>query len=148
MCWLKGRRDQNKPENATHRKRKKSTVRGIRVFRPGSTAIAQHPMRIKWEIRMVGFEQNPAYFNKLRISTLRIWGFRGPGFRSARHVFCGDASCLFLAHFPKHLNSVLGRTELCHEVRNPGPQTPQIIRDENHHLALLKRDICGSSPLS
>ena len=74
---------------------------------------------------------------KLRIRTLRIWGFRGPGFRSARHVFCKDASRLFLAHFPKHLNSVLGRTELCHEVWNPRPQKPQIIRNENHHLALL-----------
>ena len=67
---------------------------------------------------------------KLRIWTLRIWGFRGPGFRSARQVLCGDASHLFLGHFPKHLSSVPGRTELCHEVRNPGPQKPQIIRNE------------------
>ena len=78
---------------------------------------------------------------KLRIWTLRIWGFRGPGFRSARHVFCGDASRLFLAHFPKHLNSVLGRTELCHEVRNPRPPKPQIIRKEDHRLALLEAGI-------
>ena len=48
---------------------------------------------------------------KLQIWT-RIWGFRGPGFRSARQVLCG------------HLSSVVGRTELCHEVRNPGPQKP------------------------
>ena len=81
--------------------------------------------------------QNPSTA-KLRIWTLRFWGFRGPGFRSARHVFCGDASRLFLAHFPKHLNSVLGRTELCHEVRHRGPQKPQIIRNANHHLALLE----------
>ena len=74
---------------------------------------------------------------KLRIWTLRIWGFRGPGFRSARQVLCGDASRLFLDHFPKHPSSVLGRTELCHEVRNPGPQKPRIIRNENHHLALF-----------
>ena len=40
-------------------------------------------------------------------------------------------------HFSKHLSSVLGRTELCHEVRNPGPQKPQIIRNENHHSALF-----------
>ena len=48
-----------------------------------------------------------------------------------------DASRLFLDHFSKHLSSVLGRTELCHEVRNPRPQKPQIICNENHHLALL-----------
>ena len=64
-------------------------------------------------------------------------GFRGPGFRSARHVHCGDASRLFLDRFSKHLSSVLGQTELCHEVWNPGLQRPQIIRNENHHLALL-----------
>ena len=58
---------------------------------------------------------------KLRIWTLRIWGFRGAGFRSVRQVLCGDASTPFLDHCSKHLGSVLGRTELCHEVRNPGP---------------------------
>ena len=31
------------------------------------------------------------------------------------------------------LSSVLGRTELCHEVQNPGPQKTQIICNENHH---------------
>ena len=45
-------------------------------------------------------------------------------------MFCGDASRLFLdliesITFSKHLSSVLGRTELCHEVRNPGPQNPK-----------------------
>ena len=55
----------------------------------------------------------------LLIWTLWIWGFRGPGFRSARHVLCTDASRLFLCLFSKHLSSVLvGRTESCHEVRN------------------------------
>ena len=66
-------------------------------------------------------------------------GFSGPGFRSARQGLCGDASRLSLYHFSKHLSSVLGRTELCHEVRNPGPQKPQIIRNENHHLALFDK---------
>ena len=75
---------------------------------------------------------------KLWIWTLRIWGLRGPGFRSARQVLCRDASRLFLDHFSKHLSSVLGRTELCHEVQNPGPQKPQITCNENHHLALLE----------
>ena len=37
-----------------------------------------------------------------------------------------------------HLSSVLGRTELCHEVWTPGPQKPQIISNENHYLALLE----------
>ena len=36
---------------------------------------------------------------KLRI--LLIWVFRGPGFRSARQVLCGDAACLFLDHLAK-----------------------------------------------
>ena len=63
-----------------------------------------------------------------------------PSYRSGRYgfgvfgaqdsVLCdrcsvGDASRLFLDHFSKHLSSVLGRTELCHEVRNPGPQNPK-----------------------
>ena len=62
---------------------------------------------------------------KLRIWRLRIWGFRGPGFRSPRQALCGDASCVFLDQFSKHLSSVLGPTELCHDVRNPGPQKNQ-----------------------
>ena len=61
--------------------------------------------------------------------------------RSARQVLCGDASRLCLDHFAKHLSSVLGLTELCHEVRNPGPKKPQIIRNENHHLALFVKII-------
>ena len=63
-------------------------------------------------------------------------GFLCPGSHSARQVLCGDASRLFLDHFSKHLSSVSGRTELCHEARNPGPQEHQIIRNENHHLVL------------
>ena len=55
-------------------------------------------------------------------------------------MLCGDASRLFFDHFSKHLSNVLGRTELCREVRNPRPQKPQIIRNENHHLALFERD--------
>ena len=75
---------------------------------------------------------------KLRIWMLGIWGFRGTGFHSAREVLCAAASRLFLDHFCKHLSSLLGRSELCHEVRNPGPQKPQIIRNENHHLSEKK----------
>ena len=70
---------------------------------------------------------------------LRIWGFRGPGI-----PFCVTGALWgrvtpFSSIFSKHLSTVLGWTELCHEVRNPGPQKPQIIRNENHHLALFEK---------
>ena len=64
-------------------------------------------------------------------------GFCNPGFQLVRQVLCGDASRLFLDHLSKHLSSVLGWTELCHEVRNPGLQKRQFIGNENHHLALF-----------
>ena len=83
------------------------------------------------------FSLNLSSTAKLRIWTLRIWVFWGPEFHPARQVLCGDASRLFLDHFSEHLSSALGLTELCHEVRNPGPQKPEIIRNENHHLALF-----------
>ena len=58
-----------------------------------------------------------------------------------RQVLCRDLSRLFLDHFSKaeskHVSSVLGWTELCHEVWNPGPQKTQIIHNENHHVALF-----------
>ena len=47
----------------------------------------------------------------------------------------------FLHHFSVHLSSVLGRTELCHEVWTPGPPKPQIISNENHNLALLEKTL-------
>ena len=66
-----------------------------------------------------------------------VLGFFGP-----RIAFCATGALWgratpFFYHFNVHLNSVLGRTELCHEVWTPGPQKPQIISNENHHLALL-----------
>ena len=67
-----------------------------------------------------------------------VLGFSGPGLPSARQVLCGDAPRLFFYHFSVHLSSVLGRTELCHEVWTPGPPKPQIISNANHHLALLE----------
>ena len=39
---------------------------------------------------------------------------------------------LSLYHFSKPLSSVLGRTELCDEVRNPGPKKPQILGKRKH----------------
>ena len=57
---------------------------------------------------------------KLRIWTLPIGGVLGSGFRSARQVLCGHASCLFLDHLSKHLSSILGRTELD---RSWGPES-------------------------
>ena len=68
-----------------------------------------------------------------------VLGFSGPGLPSARQVLCGDAPRLFFYHFIVYLSSVLERTELCHEVWTHGPQNPQIISNENHHLALLDR---------
>ena len=62
------------------------------------------------------------------------------GLPSARQVLCGDAPRPFFYHFSVHLSSVLGRTELCHEIWTPGPQKPQDISNENHHLALIEFD--------
>ena len=66
------------------------------------------------------------------------FGFFGPriAFRATGALW-GRATPFF-CHFSVHLSSVLGRTELCHEVWTPGPQKPQIISNENHHLALLE----------
>ena len=60
------------------------------------------------------------------------FGFFGPriAFRATGALW-GRATP-FLYHFSVHLSSVLGRTELCHEVWTPGPQKPQIISNENH----------------
>ena len=65
------------------------------------------------------------------------FGFFGPriAFRATGALW-GRATPFFY-HFSVHLSSVLGWTELCHEVWTPGPQKPQIISNENHHLALL-----------
>ena len=64
------------------------------------------------------------------------------GFSGPRIPFCATGALWgrvtpFLDQFSKHLSSVLGWTKLCHEVWNPGPQKLQIIRNENHHLALF-----------
>ena len=75
---------------------------------------------------------------------LRIWtyvtdsGFCGPGIPSCATVALWGRATPFLDHFPKYLSSALARTELCHEVRNPRLQKPQIIRNEDH-LALFDR---------
>ena len=57
-------------------------------------------------------------------------GRYGFGFSGPRIPFCATGALWgrvtpFLDHFSKHLSSVLGRTELCHEVRNPGPLKPR-----------------------
>ena len=67
------------------------------------------------------------------------FGFFGPriAFRATGALW-GRATPFFY-HFSVHLNSVLGGTELCLEVWTPGPQKPQIISNENHHLALLEK---------
>ena len=65
------------------------------------------------------------------------FGFFGPriAFRATGALW-GRATPFFY-HFSVHLSSVLGWTGLCHEVWTPRPQKPQIISNENHHLALL-----------
>ena len=66
------------------------------------------------------------------------FGFFGPRIAfPATGALWGRATPFFY-HFSVHLSSVLGRTELCHEVWTPGPQKPQIISNENHHLALFE----------
>ena len=66
------------------------------------------------------------------------FGFFGP--RIAFRATCAlrGRATPFLYHFSGHLSSVSGRTQLCREVWTPGPQKPQTISNENHHLALLE----------
>ena len=52
-----------------------------------------------------------------------VLGFSGPGLPCAQQLLCGDAPRLFLS-FSCASKQCLERTELCHEVRNPGPQKP------------------------
>ena len=67
------------------------------------------------------------------------FGFFGPRIAfPATGALWGRATPFFY-HFSVHLSSLLGQTELCHEVWTPGPQKPQIISNENHHLALFER---------
>ena len=77
------------------------------------------------------------FFRHRQVTDLDV-GFQGPGCRSVRQLFCGDATRLFLDHFSKHLSSVLGVDRAL--TRGPDSRAPktQIIRNENHHLALLK----------
>ena len=65
------------------------------------------------------------------------FGFFGPRIAFPATGALWGRATPFSFHFSVHLSSVLGRTELCHEVWTPGPQKPQIISNENHHLALL-----------
>ena len=60
------------------------------------------------------------------ISIVR-WNLRLVIFGVEERVLLWGRVTPFLDHFSKHLSSVLGRTELCHEVRNPRPQKPEII---------------------
>ena len=69
------------------------------------------------------------------------FGRYGFGFFRSRIAFRATGalwgrSTPFFYHFSVHLNSVLGRTELCYEVWTPGPQKTQIISNEKNHLAL------------
>ena len=66
------------------------------------------------------------------------FGFFGPRIAfPATGALWGRATPFFY-HFSVHLSSVLGRTELCHEVWTPGPQKPQIINNENPTLGTAR----------
>ena len=102
---------------------------GVNIFFCG----AEIPTKLA---RLSEFQAPPSYG-----SGRYGFGFSGPRIPFHATGALGDASRLFLDHFCKHLPSVLGRTELCHEVRIPRPQKPQIIRNENHYLALLESSL-------
>ena len=95
-------------------------------------------MRFRWRF-WIDFRDSSSRHRQVTDLDVTVLGFSGPGLPSARQVLCGDAPRLFFYHISVHLNGVFGRTELCHEVWTPGPQKPQIISNENHHLALLPR---------
>ena len=80
------------------------------------------------------FSLKNRHVTDLNVADLELSGPRIP-FCATRALWGRVTS--FFDHFSKHLSSVSGRTELCHEVRNPGPPKPQIICNENHHLALF-----------
>ena len=92
------------------------------------------------------FSENQWFWLLSGIQTPPSYGFGryGFGFFGPRIAFpatgalWGRATPFFPPFFfSVHLSSVLGQTELCHEVWTPGPPKPQIISNENHHLALL-----------
>ena len=83
------------------------------------------------------------------------FGFFGPriAFRATGALW-GRATP-FLYHFIVHLSSVLGRTELCHEVWTPGPQNPKSSAMKTTTCALFEviggiseifHDLLGTSP--
>ena len=115
--WSGGRRQGHTQEQTQERTRKCCTY-----------PLATYPLksaRINQTPPSYGFGRYGFGFFRPRIAfraTDALWGCATP----------------FFYHFSVHLSIVLGRTELCHEVWTPGPQKPQIISNENHHLALLE----------
>ena len=110
----------------------RSGIRGIQV----AAAKSQYRRTVRKRTAKIGQKQTAQKTDtaKLRIWTLRFWVFR------AQDCLSRDRCATpFFYHFSVHLSSVLGRTELCHEAWTPGPQKPQIINNENHHLALLEK---------
>ena len=96
----------------------------------GQTVLGHHPNSLRKKTR----------HRQVTDLDVTVLGFSGPGLPFPRQVLCGDAPRLFFFHFSVHLSSVLGRTELCHEVWTPGPQNS----NENHHLALLEKSFCST----
>ena len=68
---------------------------------------------------------------------------RENGFRSARQMLCGEASRKLLVRFLSMRAVVLGLTELCKRVWKSRPSKPQIIINENNHLALFDNTSLG-----
>ena len=54
----------------------------------------------------------------------------GPGFRSVQQMLCEEASCVLVVRCLSVWAGVLGLTELCKVVWNPGSQNPKIINNE------------------
>ena len=59
---------------------------------------------------------------------LRIWGFRGPAFRSARQVLCGDASRLLRNHFSKHVKQFRADRALSRGQESRAPKHPNHLQ--------------------
>ena len=66
-------------------------------------------------------------FKRRRVKDLDVMdlGFWGPGIPFWTTGALWGRVTPFRDHCSKHLSSVLGRTELCHEVRNPRPKNPK-----------------------
>ena len=98
-------------------------------------------------LRIPESKRELAQKNKLhesRIAELRIWTlesggvFRAQGFHFLRQMLCGEASRTLLVRFLSTRAVFLWLSELCNGVWESQALKPQIINNENHHLALFE----------